>query len=135
RLAEAGGCGCEDQGVPVAEGVVQAPGEAERGDQPGAEHRCDELGRQDRRRHPSIVGRCWRTVTGVTEQTVQDPQAQRAAKLAVTVFPLLIIGGAVAAYLAPGAFQGWAAYVTPGLAIIMVGMGLTLTLPDFRPGA
>lgn len=67
----------------------------------------------------------------MTEQTVQDPQAQRAATLAVTVFPLLIIGGAVAAYLAPGAFQGWSAYVTPGLMIIMFGMGLTLTLPDF----
>lgn len=60
-----------------------------------------------------------------------DAKAQRAAKLAVTVFPLLIIGGAVAAYVAPGAFDGWSVHVTTALMVIMFGMGLTLTLPDF----
>ena len=58
-------------------------------------------------------------------------QAPRSAKLAVTVFPLLIIGGAVAALLAPATFSPLSAGVTYALMIIMFGMGLTLTLPDF----
>ncbi|WP_233568651.1 bile acid:sodium symporter family protein [Kocuria soli] len=31
----------------------------------------------------------------------------------------------------PGAFTGWNAYIVPALVVIMFGMGLTLTLPDF----
>lgn len=58
-------------------------------------------------------------------------QSPRSAKLAVTVFPLLIIGGAVAALLAPATFSPLSAGVTYALMIIMFGMGLTLTLPDF----
>lgn len=55
----------------------------------------------------------------------------RSATLAVTIFPLLILGGAVAALLAPAAFAPLGAGVTYALMVIMFGMGLTLTLPDF----
>lgn len=58
-------------------------------------------------------------------------QSPRSAKLAVTVFPLLIIGGALLALLMPGTFAPLNAGVTCALMIIMFGMGLTLTLPDF----
>lgn len=71
------------------------------------------------------------TDSPTTTSSRPEAQAQRAAKLAVTVFPLLIIGGAAAAYFAPGAFDGWSAHVTTALMIIMFGMGLTLRLPDF----
>lgn len=72
--------------------------------------------------------------------TQQDPQAttttggareQRSSRLAVTVFPLLILAGAAVALILPGAFAGWGAGVVPALMIIMFGMGLTLSLPDF----
>lgn len=58
-------------------------------------------------------------------------QSPRSAKLAVTVFPLLIIGGAALALLLPSTFAPLNAGVTYALMIIMFGMGLTLTLPDF----
>ncbi|GAA3281818.1 bile acid:sodium symporter family protein [Nesterenkonia halobia] len=55
----------------------------------------------------------------------------RGARLAVTVFPLLILGGAALALLMPSTFEPLSAGITPGLMVIMFGMGLTLTLPDF----
>ncbi|GFZ87593.1 bile acid:sodium symporter family protein [Nesterenkonia alkaliphila] len=58
-------------------------------------------------------------------------QSPRSAKLAVTVFPLLIISGAAIALLAPATFTPLGAGVTYALMVIMFGMGLTLTLPDF----
>lgn len=58
-------------------------------------------------------------------------QSPRSAKLAVTVFPLLIIAGAAIALLAPTTFTPLGAGVTYALMVIMFGMGLTLTLPDF----
>lgn len=70
-------------------------------------------------------------MTTTPTPTDHDPAAARAAKLAVTVFPLLIIGGAVAAFFVPQAFNGWNVHVTTALMIIMFGMGLTLKLPDF----
>lgn len=59
-----------------------------------------------------------------------DPSS-RSAKLAVTVFPLLILGGAAVALLWPATFAPLGAGVTPALMVIMFGMGLTLTIPDF----
>lgn len=58
-------------------------------------------------------------------------QSPRSAKLAVTVFPLLIISGAAIPLLAPATFTPLGAGVTYALMVIMFGMGLTLTLPDF----
>ena len=56
---------------------------------------------------------------------------ERSARIAVTVFPLLIVAGGAAALFFPQPFLGLSSYVNPGLMLIMFGMGLTLTLPDF----
>ncbi|MDO5034068.1 MAG: bile acid:sodium symporter family protein [Actinomycetaceae bacterium] len=56
----------------------------------------------------------------------------RSAKVAVTIFPLIIIVAFLIAFIKPGAVQPFAGYVTPALGIIMFGMGLTLTAPDFK---
>lgn len=61
-------------------------------------------------------------------QTTED----RSARVAVTLFPLLILGGAAVAFASPGTFTPLAGLINPLLGIIMFGMGLTLTLPDFR---
>lgn len=55
----------------------------------------------------------------------------RSARLAVTVFPLLILAAAVVGFLAPEAAKTLLPQVNLFLGIIMFGMGLTLTLPDF----
>jgi len=56
----------------------------------------------------------------------------RSAAIAVTAFPLFILVGTAIAYLFPAPFQPWSQYITYFLMIIMFGMGLTLTIPDFR---
>ncbi|MFC2557475.1 MAG: bile acid:sodium symporter family protein, partial [Pauljensenia sp.] len=55
----------------------------------------------------------------------------RSARIAVTVFPLLILAAFAAAMIAPAFFQPLAPGVNWALGIIMFGMGLTLTVPDF----
>lgn len=64
---------------------------------------------------------------------------ERNARLAVTLFPLLILAGGAVAVLTPETFAGMGPWINPLLGIIMFGMGLTLTAPDFaliakRPG-
>lgn len=66
-----------------------------------------------------------------TTAQASGPAPARGARLAVTVFPLLILGGAALALLMPSTFAPLSAGITPGLMVIMFGMGLTLTLPDF----
>ena len=56
---------------------------------------------------------------------------ERSARVAVTLFPILILAGGAVALAAPAAFTGLAPMITPLLGIIMFGMGLTLTPPDF----
>ena len=56
----------------------------------------------------------------------------RSARIAVTLFPVLILVGAAVAFASPDTFTPLGAAITPLLGIIMFGMGLTLTLPDFR---
>ena len=56
---------------------------------------------------------------------------ERSARVAVTLFPLLILAGGAVALAAPTAFTGLAPWINPLLGIIMFGMGLTLTPPDF----
>ncbi len=53
------------------------------------------------------------------------------ARIAVTVFPLLVVVAGVAGFLLPGAFKPLAPSVPYLLGIIMFCMGLTLTPPDF----
>ncbi|MDN5604503.1 bile acid:sodium symporter family protein [Rothia sp. HC945] len=56
---------------------------------------------------------------------------ERSALYAVTIFPLLILAAGVLGFVLPGAFAGLSGWVNPLLGIIMFGMGLTLTAPDF----
>lgn len=55
----------------------------------------------------------------------------RIARIAVTIFPLLVVVAGVAGFLLPGAFKPLAPSVPYLLGIIMFCMGLTLTPPDF----
>jgi BASS family bile acid:Na+ symporter len=55
----------------------------------------------------------------------------RIARVAVTVFPLLVVAAGIVGYLAPGTFKPMAPGVPYLLGIIMFCMGLTLTPPDF----
>lgn len=55
----------------------------------------------------------------------------RSAKIAVTVFPLIILGALVGGLIFPAQSAPLVKGVTYALMIIMFGMGLTLTPPDF----
>ncbi|WP_394216605.1 bile acid:sodium symporter family protein [Brachybacterium vulturis] len=55
----------------------------------------------------------------------------RSARIAVTVFPVLILAAAVFAFFVPSAGQALAPFTAIFLGIIMFAMGLTLTVPDF----
>lgn len=56
---------------------------------------------------------------------------ERSARVAVTLFPLLILAGGAVALATPSSFTGLAPWINPLLGVIMFGMGLTLTAPDF----
>ncbi|MFD5276989.1 bile acid:sodium symporter family protein [Pseudarthrobacter sp. NPDC058362] len=56
---------------------------------------------------------------------------ERNARIAVTLFPLLILAGGAIALASPSSFTGLAPWISPLLGVIMFGMGLTLTPPDF----
>ncbi|MEV0265581.1 bile acid:sodium symporter family protein [Streptomyces sp. NPDC050617] len=60
-----------------------------------------------------------------------SPAADRAARLAVTVFPLLVLAAGALGLALPSPFTGWAPAVPYLLGVVMFSMGLTLTLPDF----
>jgi BASS family bile acid:Na+ symporter len=55
----------------------------------------------------------------------------RSARIAVTVFPLLILAAAAFGFFAPSAGQTIAPATNVFLGVIMFAMGLTLTIPDF----
>jgi bile acid:Na+ symporter, BASS family len=55
----------------------------------------------------------------------------RIARVAVTVFPLLVVVAGVIGFLLPGVFKPLAPSVPYLLGVIMFCMGLTLTPPDF----
>ena len=57
--------------------------------------------------------------------------ADRNARIAVTLFPLLIVLAAAFGYLDPTAAKHVTPHVNTLLTVVMFGMGLTLTLPDF----
>lgn len=67
------------------------------------------------------------TVSPSTAAAAED----RAARRAVTVFPVIIIAAFLFGLLAPSLAAPLAAGTTYALGIIMFGMGLTLTVPDF----
>lgn len=65
--------------------------------------------------------------TSTAPSTAED----RSARIAVTLFPLLILAGGLVAVLTPSTFTGLGPLVNPLLGVIMFGMGLTLTPVDF----
>ncbi|MFF9131102.1 bile acid:sodium symporter family protein [Streptomyces sp. NPDC014806] len=75
-----------------------------------------------------------------TPTTTTDPAARpagpdpadRAARRAVTVFPVLVIAAGAFGLLSPGAFTGYGTYVPYLLGVVMFCMGLTMSLEDFR---
>ena len=72
--------------------------------------------------------------TQTSPRSVQPAAASddRNATVAVTAFPLLVIAGAVIAFLAPDAIAPTLGpWVATMLGVIMFAMGLTLTPPDF----
>lgn len=69
-----------------------------------------------------------------TEQITPDQPASddRAARRAVTVFPVLVLVAGAAGLVTPGTFAGWTDSVPYLLGIVMFCMGLTMTPLDFR---
>ncbi|MCP1387051.1 bile acid:sodium symporter family protein [Corynebacterium sp. TA-R-1] len=59
-------------------------------------------------------------------------QKDRSAAIAVAAFPAFILAGAALAFFFPAPFLPLTQYITYFLMIIMFGMGLTLTIPDFK---
>ena len=67
----------------------------------------------------------------VTTQSPSLSSEDRSARIAVTVFPLLILAAFAIAMVTPATFKPLAPGVSWALGVIMFGMGLTLTIPDF----
>lgn len=62
----------------------------------------------------------------------ESPSAEdRSARIAVTVFPVLILAAFAVSLVAPARLSPLSAWTSIALGIIMFGMGLTLTPPDF----
>src|SRR5699024_1004600 len=83
------------------------------------------------------------TMRGMTPSspTTEDPRGtapsaartseDRSARIAVTVFPALILAAAAFGFFVPAVGQSLAQFTSIYLGIIMFAMGLTLTVPDF----
>ncbi|WP_226344600.1 bile acid:sodium symporter family protein [Agilicoccus flavus] len=71
-----------------------------------------------------------RTSPAVSSPPDAPTAEDRSARLAVTVFPLLILAAGILGYVFAPAAKGLAPAVTPLLGIVMFGMGLTLTPRD-----
>ena len=69
------------------------------------------------------------TRTGAPE--APTTREDRSARIAVTVFPLIILGALVGGLLLPAQTAPLVKGVNYALMVIMFGMGLTLTTPDF----
>ncbi|WP_419995944.1 bile acid:sodium symporter family protein [Streptomyces boninensis] len=68
-----------------------------------------------------------------TEQTlVPEPAQSRAAKRAVTVFPILVLAAGALGLATPSTFSGWSESVPYLLGVVMFCMGLTMTPLDFK---
>ena len=59
------------------------------------------------------------------------PREDRSARRAVTIFPILVLLAGVLGWAVPGPISSQSGLITPLLGVIMFGMCLTLTLPDF----
>ncbi len=63
---------------------------------------------------------------------VESGATDRAARLAVTVFPVLVLVAGAWGLASPGTFAGWGTNVPYLLGVVMFCMGLTMTLTDFK---
>ncbi|GGV65351.1 transporter [Streptomyces thermoviolaceus subsp. thermoviolaceus] len=73
------------------------------------------------------------TRTGGTTAPAGGPTpADRAARRAVTVFPVLVIAAGLIGLLSPTTFSGYGPDVPYLLGVVMFCMGLTMSLEDFR---
>lgn len=68
---------------------------------------------------------------GERTSTAAAQREDRSARVAVTVFPLLVLAAAVFGFFVTGPSLALLPWVNLLLGIIMFGMGLTLTIPDF----
>src|SRR5690625_2636639 len=64
-------------------------------------------------------------------QPVDRAKEDRSARIAVTVFPVIIIAAFLLGFLFPSQTAPLAQYTSVALGIIMFAMGITLTVPDF----
>lgn len=62
---------------------------------------------------------------------VATAREDRSARIAVTVFPVLILAAATLAFFVPATGEAISDYTSIFLGVIMFAMGLTLTIPDF----
>lgn len=69
--------------------------------------------------------------TSSPHRTAKLSREDRSARIAVTVFPALILAAAAFAFFVPAAGQSIAPFTSIFLGVIMFAMGLTLTIPDF----
>ncbi|MFH8221202.1 bile acid:sodium symporter family protein [Streptomyces sp. NPDC018057] len=70
--------------------------------------------------------------TGTPTPSAGTSPADRAARRAVTVFPVLVIAAGAAGLAFPGTFAGYGTDVPYLLGVIMFCMGLTMSLEDFK---
>ncbi|MDO4901807.1 bile acid:sodium symporter family protein [Actinomyces sp.] len=69
------------------------------------------------------------SVSGIS--ACEERRQERSARIAVAVFPLVMFAAFLAAFLSPNTFVPLSNYMTPLLAVTMLGMGMTLSVPDF----
>lgn len=77
--------------------------------------------------HPPHRG----TMEKLSARQRSEAKTERSARIAVTIFPLIILGAGVLALFVREPFQAISPAVNPLLGVIMFGMGLTLTPRDF----
>ena len=71
------------------------------------------------------------TANAPVKPQTSDAATERNSRIAVLLFPLLILAGGLIGAFFPDNFTGFSYMINPLLMIIMFCMGLTLTLPDF----
>lgn len=69
--------------------------------------------------------------SGEVREVADTAKIEKDSRIAVLLFPALILLGGLCGMLLPQAFLGLTGWINPLLMVIMFCMGLTLTLPDF----
>ncbi|KSU65092.1 bile acid:sodium symporter family protein [Arthrobacter sp. NIO-1057] len=69
--------------------------------------------------------------SGEVREDADSAKIEKDSRIAVLLFPALILLGGLCGLLLPQTFLGLTGWINPLLMVIMFCMGLTLTLPDF----